>query len=235
MTPLAIQRRFWDDSARLPGALRAASAVIASAVIVVAVHGTVWHLWAQGATEPSGAAVAPPQIGTLSWPMPGAEVTQGFGPSPYSIEPAFGGYSHFHTGVDLQAPPETQILAAAGGVVTSVTVSTAYGPRAGYGTYVVINHGRGLTTLYAHLASAFVRKGQFVVRGQAIGRQGSTGNSTGPHLHFEVRVNGIPVDPARCFPPGTSGPLAPDGVSIGAGNGASSLPGEAVGRRQSLT
>jgi murein DD-endopeptidase MepM/ murein hydrolase activator NlpD len=148
--------------------------------------------------------VAPPPIGTLAWPLPGAVVTQGFGPSPYSIEPSYGGYAHFHTGLDLQGPPGSLVLAADGGLVASVTLSTRSGTKAGYGSYVVINHGGGLTTLYAHLAVVFVHKGQIVRRGQVIGRQGNTGNSTGPHLHFEVRVNGTPVDPARCFPPVTN-------------------------------
>lgn len=144
----------------------------------------------------------------MNWPIPDAEVTQGFGPSPYSIEPAVGGYAHFHTGIDLEGPPRALVLAAAGGVVTEVIASVETGPRGGYGTYVVINHGRGLTTLYGHLASTLVHKGQSVRQGQAIGRQGSTGNSTGPHLHFEVRVNGAPVDPAVCLPPNVSGQLA---------------------------
>lgn len=197
---LVTQRFFRVDSVWLPRAFAVPMAVVASLVIGEVLYVAFSQPWVQASAESSSAAVAPPPIGTLAWPMPGAVVTQGFGPSPYRIEPPFGGYAHFHTGLDLQGPPGSLVLAADGGLVTLVTLSTGSGPKAGYGSYVVIDHGRGLTTLYAHLAGAYVRKGQVVRRGQVIGSQGNTGNSTGPHLHFEVRVNGIPIDPARCFP-----------------------------------
>ena len=87
----------------------------------------------------------------------------------------------------------TPIVAADGGRVTVVNTN----PNVGYGIYVVIDHGNGLTTLYAHLKSVNVTVGQKVSRGQEIGRGGSTGWSTGPHLHFEVRVNGRCVNPLK--------------------------------------
>lgn len=127
----------------------------------------------------------------LANPLPGAPVTQGFGPSTYTFEPPFGGYAHFHTGIDYGAPRGTPVLAAGEGTVVLAGFNSG-----GYGNYVVISHGGGLDTLYGHLDSLAVRQGQHVDRGQPLGAEGSTGNSTGAHLHFEVRRAGQPVDPA---------------------------------------
>ncbi len=149
----------------------------------------------------------PPSIGTppatplnadgtqLIWPAHGVGIAQPFGPSPYPFEPAFGGYPHFHTGIDLGGPFGTPIVAAADGVVVSAEVSTA-----GYGNHVIIAHAGGLLTLYGHLEAMLVKPGDAVKAGQPIGLLGSTGNSTGPHCHFEVRVNGTPVDPRPFLP-----------------------------------
>lgn len=126
----------------------------------------------------------------LAWPILNAVLTQGFGPSSLAIEPPMMGYAHFHSGIDLAAPFDSPILAAANGVVVIVGYD-----RWGYGNYIVIDHGGGLATVYAHLNVAGVTRGQVVVQGQVIGREGSTGASTGPHLHLEVRVNGTPVNP----------------------------------------
>jgi murein DD-endopeptidase MepM/ murein hydrolase activator NlpD len=95
-----------------------------------------------------------------------------------------------HTGVDIAAPLGAPVRATAPGKVLLVGYE-----KGGYGLYVVIEHGAGLSTLYAHLEMAFVRRGDQVMRGQVIGRVGSSGRSTGPHLHYEVRLAGRPVDP----------------------------------------
>jgi murein DD-endopeptidase MepM/ murein hydrolase activator NlpD len=131
------------------------------------------------------------------WPEPTAQISQRFGPSTFWFEPAYGGYPHFHTGVDLVAPFGTPVLAADDGVVALVGSSSS-----GYGNYVVIAHSGGLDTLYGHLATSLVKVGQQVTQGQPVGLEGSTGNSTGAHVHFELRINQKPVDPTPYLPPG---------------------------------
>jgi murein DD-endopeptidase MepM/ murein hydrolase activator NlpD len=126
----------------------------------------------------------------LSWPMAGARVTQPFGPSDLLLEPPFGKYPHFHAGVDMAAPFGTTVMAAADGVVVAVGHSGV-----GYGNYVVIAHGAGILTLYGHLLETDVVVGNAVARGQRIGLEGSTGWSTGAHVHFELRINDAVVDP----------------------------------------
>jgi len=110
--------------------------------------------------------------------------------SPYSmrVHPTLGVYKQ-HTGIDIAASYGTNVLAAADGTVIIAGWNNAYG------NYVVINHGGGVTTLYGHNSSLTVSKGQKVSRGQVIAKVGSTGYSTGPHIHFEVQVNGSPVNP----------------------------------------
>ena len=129
--------------------------------------------------------VTPARPSTLGWPLASPVVTSGFG---YRIHPIFG-TSRLHAGIDLRGSTGTPILAAGDGVVVSA------GWRGGYGNTVIIDHGGSLATLYAHQSRIYVGTGAKVRRGQAIGAVGSTGQSTGPHLHFEVRVNGTPVDP----------------------------------------
>jgi murein DD-endopeptidase MepM/ murein hydrolase activator NlpD len=130
----------------------------------------------------------------FAWPEQHASITQGFGPSELWFEPSFGGYPHFHTGLDLVSS-DTRIFAGSGGVVTAVGHGSS-----GYGNYVVIAHPGGYSSLYGHLSSALVTQGETVAQGQQIGVEGSTGMSTGPHLHFEVRLNGEPVDPSPLLP-----------------------------------
>jgi murein DD-endopeptidase MepM/ murein hydrolase activator NlpD len=131
------------------------------------------------------------------WPMPKGQISQGFGPSQLVFEPRFGGFAHFHTGIDVAGPENEPVLAADDGQVVTAATGTA-----GYGNYVVLAHGQGLTTLYGHLNKTLVKPGDRVSQGSAIGLEGSTGNSTGPHVHFEVRVNGAPVDPVAFLPSG---------------------------------
>lgn len=132
---------------------------------------------------------------TLSWPMAGARVTQVFGPTDFLLEPPLGPYKHFHAGVDIAAPFGTTVTAAADGVVVAVGHT-----RVGYGNYVVIAHGGGIMTLYGHLLETNVDVGNKAVRGQRIGLEGSTGWSTGAHVHFELRVNDAVVDPLPYLP-----------------------------------
>ena len=132
---------------------------------------------------------------TLSWPMAGARLTQVFGPSELLLEPPLGPYAHFHTGIDIAAPFGTTVMAAAEGVVVAVGHS-----RVGYGNYVVIAHGGGIMTLYGHLLETNVDVGNKVVRGQRVGLEGSTGWSTGPHVHFELRVDDAVIDPMPYLP-----------------------------------
>ncbi len=127
--------------------------------------------------------------GVLIWPCSGTVVSD-FG---WRIHPILG-IELFHTGIDIAAPYGTPIKAAASG---TVTMAAWYG---GYGNCTIIDHGDGLSTLYAHQSSFKVSGGQTVAQGQLIGYVGSTGLSTGPHLHFETRVNGEPVDPMRYLP-----------------------------------
>ena len=125
--------------------------------------------------------------GVLDSPIPGARITSSYGSR---IHPIFL-TPRQHTGIDFGASWGTSIRAAADG---KVIYAANYG---GYGNTTIIDHGGSLATLYAHQSSMLVKDGQRVAKGQVIGRVGSTGFSTGPHLHFEVRVAGTPVDPAK--------------------------------------
>ena len=120
-------------------------------------------------------------------PVPAGFVGSGFGSR---LDP-FSGQMAMHAGLDFAAPVGTPILAAAGGVVSASEYNAAFG------NVVVIDHGNGLQTLYAHASKVNVRAGEIVRKGQPIALVGSTGRSTGAHLHFEVHVNGTPQNPAR--------------------------------------
>jgi murein DD-endopeptidase MepM/ murein hydrolase activator NlpD len=135
------------------------------------------------------------------WPEPQAQISQPFGPSTYWFEPPYGGYAHFHTGIDLVEPFGSPVFAADDGVVALVGSSSS-----GYGNYVVIAHAGGLDTLYGHLSTSLVKVGQVVTQGTPVGLEGSTGNSTGAHLHFELRINQLPVNPVLYLPPGAPSP-----------------------------
>ncbi len=173
--------------------------------IIAAAMQSVWtqvQLWSQ--SNNVGQIATSPGHSTryrFIWPEPQAQISQPFGPSSFWFEPAYGGYPHFHTGIDLVEPFGSPVYAADDGVVALVGSSSS-----GYGNYVVIAHSGGLDTLYGHLSTALVKVGQTVTQGQPVGMEGSTGNSTGAHLHFELRINQKPVDPAPYLPPGAPSP-----------------------------
>lgn len=128
-------------------------------------------------------AVLTPASG-LHWPVQG------------SLGDRFGmRYGRLHAGLDVRAPYGSPVVAAAGGDVLSA------GWRAAYGNVVVVHHGGGLASVYAHLAGIVVDEGQPVAQGQRLGFVGTTGRASGPHLHFEVRVHGSPVEPLAYLPP----------------------------------
>lgn len=139
--------------------------------------------------------------GMFLCPVQHPTVTQPFGPTSFSSEPIINGV-HFHTGVDLAVPQGSPIVAASTGTVTFAGAQTnAFGVFTGYGQYVMITDGQGRVELYGHMSQIQATSGEAVQVGQQIGLVGTTGNSTGPHVHFEVRVNGQPVDPSpnlRC-------------------------------------
>jgi murein DD-endopeptidase MepM/ murein hydrolase activator NlpD len=162
-------------------------------------------VFAQQNVELTAALVATDPVltatGKLLWPIPHATVSQGFGPTAYAFEASYAGFAHFHTGIDLSMPFGTPVFAAADGVVVLARPMTdPTGALVGYGNYVIIQHDAGLKTLYGHLLAIGVKEGDQVKRGQLIGLVGSTGNSTGPHLHFEVRIDNSPVDPLQMLP-----------------------------------
>jgi murein DD-endopeptidase MepM/ murein hydrolase activator NlpD len=146
--------------------------------------------------ERSLAGVAPLPTSTITGalspsiavpPVAHGKLTSGFGPR---VDPVDGSAEN-HSGLDIGAPEGATIRAVSGGVVKSA------GPRGGYGNAVEVDHGGGLTSLYAHASSVLVQPGQHLAAGQAIGTVGHTGHATGPHLHLEVRQNGHAVDASK--------------------------------------
>lgn len=135
----------------------------------------------------AGQAVTPSGRGVLAWPLVRPVVTSTFG---YRVHPIFGD-RRLHAGIDLSAQNGTPVYSARDGVVVFA------GWKGGYGNTVIIDHGGQIATLYAHNNALNVATGAKVRRGQQVAQAGSTGNSTGPHVHFEVRVAGSPVDPMR--------------------------------------
>jgi murein DD-endopeptidase MepM/ murein hydrolase activator NlpD len=120
------------------------------------------------------------------WPVEG-RLGSSFG----EREDPFNGEGKFHTGVDIEAPYGTPVRAAADGEATGQEMG------AGYGRQVVLDHGHDVLTVYGHLSSVAVFAGQHVIRGQVIGYVGQSGHATGPHLHYEVRVHNVPVNPHK--------------------------------------
>lgn len=144
------------------------------------------ELNAELAKSAQGSSVTYSGNGKFLWPAAaGGRVSSNFNPN--RVHPILG-YVRPHNGTDIAVPMGSNVLAGeAGKVVTA-------GWNNSYGYYVTINHGGGYVTLYAHNSKLLVKAGDTVTRGQVIAKAGSTGNSTGPHIHFEVRINGTPVD-----------------------------------------
>ena len=159
------------------------------------------NLWAQllgGLVSGGGQIIIPDTdwipTGALAWPLPQTfSISSPFG---YREDP-FTGEIEYHNGTDIAAPNGTQILAAAAGTVTIANGIDSWGGS--YGYHIKIDHGGGLETLYAHCSAICVTPGQQVQQGEVIGFVGSTGNSTGNHLHFEVWVNGERTDAMYFF------------------------------------
>jgi murein DD-endopeptidase MepM/ murein hydrolase activator NlpD len=120
------------------------------------------------------------------WPVEG-RVGSSFG----EREDPFNGEGKFHSGIDIEAPYGTPVRAAADGEATGQSMG------AGYGRQVVLDHGHDVVTLYGHLSAIAVMPGQHVTRGQIIGYVGQSGHATGPHLHYEVRLHNVPVNPHK--------------------------------------
>lgn len=135
---------------------------------------------------------------SLQWPTWCHTITSYFG---YRTHPIYGN-TRFHSGIDIGAGFGDTIMAAASGTVIYVEtpVPGQNWGGSGYGNYFIIDHGNGVSTLYAHCTNVYVSNGQSVSAGEAVGTVGSTGGSTGSHLHFEVRINGNRVDPLSVLP-----------------------------------
>lgn len=127
----------------------------------------------------------PGLVGNLFWPAASHIITSPFG---YRIHPIWG-IRMYHTGVDISGSYGDNIYAVSNGRVIYS------GWQSGYGKVIVVDHGNGMSTLYAHCSQLLVKEGDFVKRGEIIGKIGATGWATGPHLHFEVRKNGTPINP----------------------------------------
>jgi murein DD-endopeptidase MepM/ murein hydrolase activator NlpD len=161
----------------------------------------------------------------------GTPLSDGFVGSGYGMRnDPFTGQNSMHTGVDFAAPVGTPIFAAAGGVVVSAEL------HPDFGNMVEIDHGKGLSTMYAHTSRMVVKIGDFVRKGQKIAEVGTTGRSTGPHLHFEVHVNGAPQNPAKYLatlhvhaPSAAEQPATPHARGPVAGDSTATLPAKAPG------
>ena len=141
----------------------------------------------EGGSSGGGSATS---LSNLQWPVPSCTlITSRFG---YRVAPTTGA-STYHGGLDIGAGMGASIVAAGAGDVIYA------GANGGYGNCVMIDHGNGVVTVYAHMSSIGVSYGQYVTAGQYVGAVGSTGVSTGPHCHFEIRINGAQTDPAAYF------------------------------------
>ncbi len=145
-----------------------------------------------GGTAVAGGVIdGTPSGMTFVKPISHAWVSQGFGCTSFAFEPIDLACpdGHWHSGIDLAAARGTPVMATLQGLATVLVAAT------GYGLHVIIDHGGGLSSLYGHLDTVLISSGDLVLGGEVIGTVGSTGNATGPHLHFEVRRDGIAEDP----------------------------------------
>ena len=180
----AVQAKIDQKVQELEAQRKAAEAAAAAAAAANKAAGST------GSTGTTNTSTAPAVSGSYTWPVPSSTyITSRFG---YRVHPILGS-TRYHSGVDVAAVSGATIVAAMGGTVALAEYS------ASYGNYVVIYHTNGTSTLYAHLSSMAVSAGATVSAGDTIGYCGSTGLSTGPHLHFEVRVNGACVDPLSYY------------------------------------
>jgi murein DD-endopeptidase MepM/ murein hydrolase activator NlpD len=178
-----------EESAAIAETLKRRQAEAAAAAARAATSTTTTVAGAPATTGGTGTTVAGSLTkapGRLLTPVPGAPITSPYG---YRVHPIYG-TSRLHTGIDYGANEGVAIRASADGVVVS---ASWFG---GYGNATIIDHGGGIATLVGHQSSMSVSAGQKVTQGQTVGRVGCTGDCTGPHVHFEVRVNGDPVNPA---------------------------------------
>jgi len=136
----------------------------------------------------SGTYVTAAEDADFLWPAPSSRyITSGFGNRKIPLY----GFERLHTGVDIHGAIGTEVLAIADGTVIVSTFDD------GWGDYMIINHGNNILSLYAHLNCRYIKRGESVTRGQAIGELGNSGFSSGPHLHFEMREHGKPINPFR--------------------------------------
>ena len=142
-------------------------------------------------TDATQAIFAGGGSGRFGWPEQYRTISQPFGCTSVRLAPTSSNCTsgHFHTGDDIAGPDQTEVFAADTGVARVFHGST------GYGNYVIVTHGNGWATLYGHLHDVAVKDGDMVQRGDLLAHEGTTGNSTGPHLHFEVRKDGGYLDP----------------------------------------
>lgn len=180
-----------DDPARRQVTVRVApaSGLLSAVVPAVEARAAATLVGVGGGIAGAGVTPGPVGPGGRMWPL-AAPMTSGFGTRIHPLT----GTARLHAGIDLAAPTGTPIRAAATGTVVVAA------PMGGYGNTVDIRHADGTTTRYAHQSRLLVRSGQQVTAGQVIGLVGSTGASTGPHLHFEVRTPAGPIDPHTWLP-----------------------------------
>jgi hypothetical protein len=168
-------KRVWSRDCTKPGAV-APTITLAAGVNTVVLK----------AENPFVSSAATMTLTRPTWPLPGnTRLTSYFG---WRLHPILN-EMRFHAGLDIAGPYGTPIVAAGAGTVVFA------GWNGGYGNFIMVDHGHGVVSCYGHQSKFAVVKGQKVSRGQRIGYVGTTGLSTGPHLHFEVRVNGVPTDP----------------------------------------
>jgi murein DD-endopeptidase MepM/ murein hydrolase activator NlpD len=161
------------------------SIVAVTAVVTIGLCGGTALAAGSTATSAGGVAFVKPLA--HSW------ISQGFGCTNFAFEAvdlACPGH-HWHSGIDLAAALGTPVMATLGGAATVLISAT------GYGLHVIIDHGGGLSSLYGHLDTVTIVTGDIVTPGEVIGTVGATGNATGPHLHFEIRRDGVAEDPRR--------------------------------------